>query len=156
MKSILTLSVFLTLFAACSDNKTESKTEERHEETISASPKVNVPSDTNTTKNTEPKTANNKISVVDLVGTWEQVKTQPIGNDVVTGVITVKLLLNGDFVSSAKTSSKLQKPQNSPEQRGKWTLYGNTVSLSGMRKLEYNQKTQTLIDVAADVELTKQ
>ena len=155
MKSILILLASLSLITACGDNKAEQKVGEKQQNTIISQSKSETQSDSGSTKNAEQKSPNNKISVVDLVGTWEQVKTESIGNDLVTGVITVKLLLNGDFVASAKTSSKFQKPQNSPEQTGKWTLYGNTVSLSGMRKLEYYANTQKLVDEVNQVELTR-
>lgn len=156
MKSILILSATLAIITACGDNKVEQKVEDKRQNNTFSESKSKTLSDSSSTKNAEQKQPNNKISVVDLVGNWEQVKTEPVGNDVVTGVITVKLMLNGDFIASAKTSSKFQKPQNSPEQTGKWTLYGNTVSLSGMRKLEYNSNTQKLVDEVNKVELTRQ
>ncbi len=156
MKSILILSATLAIITACGDNKAEQKVEDKLQNTAISESKSQTSSDSSSTKNAEQKQSNDKISVVDLVGTWEQFKTEHLGNDVVTGVITVKLMLNGDFIASAKTSSKFQKPQNSPQQTGKWTLYGNTVSLSGMRKLEYNSNTQKLVDELNKVELTRQ
>ncbi len=152
-RNILIISMAMALFAACGDSKTESKTEAKRE-TLESKP--TVANDSSSEKNPEQKTETNKLNYLDLVGTWEQTKTQQLGTDIVTGTISVKLMANGDFVASATTTSKMGKPQNSPTQTGKWTLYGNTVSLSGMRKLEYHENTQTLVDASADVELKRQ
>ena len=89
----------------------------------------------------------------DLLGTWEQTQTENVNGMVVTATIILKLMENGNFIASAETTPNNGRKQ--PEQKGKWTLYANTVSLSGVRTLVYNEKTQLLIDEINKVELKR-
>ncbi|MDZ4758685.1 MAG: hypothetical protein SGJ10_11205 [Bacteroidota bacterium] len=152
MKKLLIIPASLLIFTACGD-KPKPVADSSQSATVNEQ-KIVATNDSNPANKTEKTAPANKLSMADLVGTWEQTQTQRNGADLVSATITVQLMKSGDFIATATTTSNMGT-QKSPEQKGKWTLYANTVSLSGVRNLIYEEKSKLLVDDINKVALAR-
>ncbi|MDZ4758684.1 MAG: hypothetical protein SGJ10_11200 [Bacteroidota bacterium] len=150
MKNILILSVALALFASCG-NKTENKEDKK--DSVSTSKDEGKPEN-----KSEEKVEAKKLTMEDLVGTWQQTESAQNQGVQASGTLSIILNANGNFthtVSTATNMNPMGVTMPSLSQSGKWSLNDKTVNLGGIAKLEYDEDTKTLVNVAEHVSLVR-
>lgn len=148
MKNIIILSLAIAVFASCG-NKTENK-EEKKDSTSKEEVKAGG--------GDEAKIEAPKLTMEDLVGTWQQTETVNNQGVAASGSLTLVLKADGNFTQTISTSTNMNMmgiKTPSASQSGKWSLNDKTINLGGLAKLEYHDDTRTLVNAAENISLSK-